>query len=237
MQHQGKKQGWSTGKRLSHLCHRVLLLCTGHSGCSGLLGRGQLQQNGAGSKRKAPCQSWDMLMGAMSFRKGERGKQQMKKRQVGSDSAISSQFPCGRVPSMWFVLFVCCPTCVSIPAARERSGMKVGCVCVRNSTRKELIQQQSRGSGISYLLTLLCPVAHLLCQKQERSMPIYARVCIHIHTVKAMLVGDSQEECNPHVTKWKVAALPSLLVDPFLHQPVTLPLQALEHCSNLPALI
>lgn len=47
----------------------------------------------AGSKRKAHWESRDMLMGAMSFRKGERGKQEMKKRQAGSDFAVSAQFP------------------------------------------------------------------------------------------------------------------------------------------------
>ena len=68
----------------------------------------------------------DMLIGAMSFRKGERGKQQMKKRQVVSHSAISAQFAHGRVPCLCFVLFVCCPTCASIPAAQGRLGVKVG---------------------------------------------------------------------------------------------------------------
>lgn len=130
----------------------------GISGCPQKWSR-QVQSQAAGragrqadSKRKAPCESWDMLMGAMSFRNGERGKQQRKKRPVGSDSAISAQFPRGRVPCMCFVLFVCCPTCVSIPAAQERLGVKVGCMCFRNSTRKELIQQRSRGSGMSCLL-------------------------------------------------------------------------------------
>lgn len=54
-------------------------------------------------------------------------------------------------------------------------------------------------------------------------------VCVYaMHTIKAMLVGGSQEVCNPHTTKWKVAALPSLLVDRSLHQPVTLLLQILS---------
>lgn len=131
----------------------------GFSGCQQKWGRWvQSQAAGqaawqAGSKCKARWESWDMMTGAMSFRKGERGKQKMKKRQVGSDCAISAQFPCRMVPCMCFVLFVCCPTCVLIPAAQGRLGVKVVCVCFRNSTRKELTEQWSHGSGISYLLT------------------------------------------------------------------------------------
>lgn len=48
---------------------------------------------------------------------------------------------------------MCCPTCVSIPAALGRLGVKVGCVCFRNSTRKELIKQWLQDSGFDYLPT------------------------------------------------------------------------------------
>lgn len=50
-------------------------------------------------------------------------------------------------------------------------------------------------------------------------------------------MGDSEDIRNPHTNKWKAAAFPSLLVGRSLHQPVTLPLQTPQHCSNLSALI
>lgn len=102
LQGQSKKQGGSTGKGQSNLCHHSHPPLHGDSGCLGLLGGGQLlqkrrverdfwlsaevEQEGAiagswqgcvaGSKRKAPWGSQDVLMGTMSFRK--RGEESSK---------------------------------------------------------------------------------------------------------------------------------------------------------------
>jgi len=130
LQSQSKKQGGSTGKRPSNLCHQVLILCMGDSGCLGLLGRGSSCRSAgwrgisdrqqtwsresqaasraarqAGSKRKAPWESWDVLMGATAFGKQGRGKQQMKK--------TSWVRPCHFCSiSLWVgAFYVPCPIC------------------------------------------------------------------------------------------------------------------------------
>lgn len=75
----------------------------------------------AGSQqRNVLLKCCDMLMRPMFSGKQERGKKQMNKKQIGSDCAISAQFPRGRVPRMHVVLFVCCLTWVSIPTAQRR---------------------------------------------------------------------------------------------------------------------
>lgn len=105
-------------------------------------------------QRKVLLESCDMLMRPMCSGKWERGKQQVKKRQTGSDCAISAQFLRGRVPCMYFVLFVCCLTLSHMGVDADcpgKAGSEVECLDFRNTTRKELTEQWSR--DISCLLT------------------------------------------------------------------------------------
>lgn len=98
----------------------------------------------AGSQqRNVLLESCDMLMRPMSSGKQERGKQQMKKRQTGSDCPISAQFPHWRVPCMYFVLFMCCLPLSYLGVDTDcpgKAGSEVGCVDFRNTTRKELTE-------------------------------------------------------------------------------------------------
>lgn len=57
----------------------------------------------------------DMLMRPMSSGKWERGKQQMRKREIGSDYAISAQFPRGKLPCP------ICPICTLSPLGVDTS--------------------------------------------------------------------------------------------------------------------
>lgn len=81
---------------------------------------------------------------------------------------------------MCFVLFVCCPTCVLILAAQGRLGMKVVCVCVRNSIRKEFIEQWSQGSGSA----ISSPNSALLTSSvsETRRGMLYMYVRVYTHT-------------------------------------------------------
>lgn len=177
----------------------------------------------AGSQqRKVLLKNCDMLMRPMSSGNLERGKKKMRKRQIGSDCAISAQFPRGRVPCMYIVLFVCCLTCVSIWTAQGRLWVKWDALVSGIQSGKSSLYN---GLGTSVASSPNSDPLHILCVREaEAWLCVCADVCTH--AVRAVLAAENWDMGNPHTARWRAATFPSLLVVWPLHQPMSILLQA-----------